>query len=204
MRQFAFSCRRLCTARVLCEPQPKPGCVTFCRDNGLNRDRFRFQPKRSPFFLRDGGGQNECVARAGRGDVKQAQFLAPLLAALVLLRKPVRQARIPPARVRRLDAWAQAEGLVKNDFIAQVLCVERLGEIGDGDDGEFQSFALVNAQQPHGVFVRDRRDLRLNLGLALRLDKFQKPEQSLPLKLVKLLRETQKKIASWWPAPAPG
>lgn len=28
-------------------------------------------------FLRDDSAQNQCVARAGHGDVEQAQFLAP-------------------------------------------------------------------------------------------------------------------------------
>ena len=36
------------------------------------------------------------------------------------------------------------------------------------------------------------RDLRLHLGLALRLDEFQKTEQSLPLELIELLRQPEK------------
>ena len=110
----------------------------------------------------------------------------------MLLREPLRQARIPPARARRLDARTQAERFVKNNFPAQVLCVERLGKVGDGHDGKFQPLALVNAHQANGVFVRNRCDIRFHPGLALRLDEFQKPEQSLPLKLVELLHETQK------------
>jgi hypothetical protein len=47
----------------------------------------------------------------------------------------------------------------------------------------------MNAHQPHGVFVRDRRDLRFGPGFALRLDEFQKAEQPLPLKLVEPLRQ---------------
>ncbi len=52
----------------------------------------------------------------------------------------------------------------------------------------------MNAHQPHGIFVRDRRNFRFNFRLALRLDEFQKTEQSLPLKLVELLREIQKPL----------
>ena len=141
---------------ILRKPQAQPVRVTFCGDDGLRRDRRRLGPKRLPFFFRDGAGQNQRVLRAGRGDVQQPQFLAPLLAALMLLREPVRQARISPARVRRLDARTQAERFVKNNFPAQVLRVERLGEIGDGHDGKFQPLALVNAHQPDGIFVRDR------------------------------------------------
>ena len=53
-------------------------------------------------------------------------------------------------------------------------------------DRKLQALALVNAHQPDGVFLRDRRDLRLGFGLALRLDEFQEAKQSLPLKLIKL------------------
>ena len=134
----------------------------------------------------------KCVARARHGDVKQPQFLARLLAALMLLREPVRQARITPSGLRRLHARAKAEFLVKNNFAAQILLVEIFRQVGDGDDGKFQAFALVNAHQAHGIFLRDRRDFRLGFDFALRLDEFQKAEQALPLKLVEFFREVQK------------
>ena len=80
---------------------------------------------------------------------------------------------------------------VKNDFAAQVLFVERLRQVGHDHDWKFQAFALVNAHQPDGVFLRHRGDLRLGVGGLLRLDEFQKAKQALPLKLIELLREAE-------------
>ena len=67
-------------------------------------------------------------------------------------------------------------------------------QIRQRHDGKFQALALVNAHQPDGVFFRQRRDFRLGLGFALRLDEFQKAKQALPLKLVELLREIQETL----------
>ena len=45
---------------------------------------------------------------------------------------------------------------VKNDFPAQILFVKRFGQIRHDHDRKFQAFALVNAHQPDGIFLRGR------------------------------------------------
>ena len=93
------------------------------------------------------------------------------------LREPVRQARITPPVCGGLTRGQSPNASSKIISAAQVLRVERLRQIGHGDDRKFQPLALVNAHQPHGVFRRDRRTSGSTSGLALRLDEFQKPEQ---------------------------
>jgi hypothetical protein len=89
----------------------------------------------------------------------------------------------------------KAEFLVKNDFAAQILLVEFFARSATPPRREIPGLCSGECSSAHGVFVRDRRDLRFGLRPSRCASmNFKKRKQALPLKLVELLRQVQKTL----------
>ena len=136
------------------EPGAQPIEITVRLEDSLRRDFVRRGA--GPFF-RDGfargnAAQNQPVARPRQRDVKQPQFFAQRLALLPPFGQPVRQAGIKLAGVRRLHFRAEAELLVQNHPLLQIVKVKPFPQVRDEHDRKLQPLALMNAHQLHGVF----------------------------------------------------
>ena len=139
------------------------------------------------------------MAGAGHGHVEQAHFFAQYFPFLAAPGQPPGQAGVELGRFRRLDLGGQAVFLVKYNAMVKVGEVEELAQIRHRHNGEFQSFALMNAHQAHGL--RRRRGGRLDghFAFLLRFDKSQEAIQALSFIGVELAGQLQQ-AARRWPA----
>ena len=145
-------------------------------------------------FPRHRPRQYQFVARSREAHVEQARLFTECFPLLPPSGQPVRQARVKLRRVGRFDFRTQAEFLVQNHAVLQIVEVEPLPQVGDNHHRKLEPFALMNAHQLDSVFRRDDRRLRLHLRFQLRLDERQEAEQALPLELVELPRHRQQPL----------
>ena len=160
------------------QPATEPVEVTVRRGNLVCRPvrRRLCRPIFQDFFARRCSGQNQPIARPRHRHVEQPQLLAQRFQALPPFRQPVRQARIPLARVRGLHQRTKTVVFVQNDAAFQVVEVEAFAKVRERHHRKLQSLALMDAHQLHGVLRLGERRLGLCFRVALRFDELQEAE----------------------------
>jgi len=132
-------------------------------------------------FAGGGAAEDESIAGAGASHVEQAQFLDEGFAALSAAGEPMRQAGITLAGFPWLHPGAEAVVGIEDDLGMEVFEIEAFGQVGDDHDGEFQTFALVNAKQAHGIESAGCHGIRFSGEVGLGLDEAEEAGEALAL-----------------------
>ncbi len=135
---------------------------------------------------RGGADEEEALGGAGEGDVAEAEFLAQGFAALVAGGEEVGEAGVVLGDVRGFDAGAKAKVFVEDDVGGSVAEVEAASKVGDGNDGGFEAFALVDAHEADGVVGGDGGGFGIEAGLEAVVEAAEKAEEALSLEGVEL------------------
>src|SRR2546423_10662099 len=90
-----------------------------------------------------------------------------------------------------MDPAADAEEVIKYDFLLSVVKVESLAEVRHDHNRKLQSLALVNGHEPNGVARFQRRWFAVCGRVLFGFDELQEAVNALPMQVVELASDCQ-------------